>query len=87
MADKDGSGTLSKQECRSLLIDSLNAKVPEKVFEKLFKVKKANISILYIYYIFQEADKSGEGVLSADEFVEFFHVLNRRKDLYQIMQQ
>ncbi len=38
LADKDGSGTLTKKECRQLLIDSLNAKVPESVFEKLFKV-------------------------------------------------
>ena len=39
MADKDGSGTLTKQECRALLTDLLNAKVPKNVFEKLFKVK------------------------------------------------
>jgi Ca2+-binding EF-hand superfamily protein len=40
MADKDGTGTLTKEECRRLLTDSLNANVPESVFEKLFTVKK-----------------------------------------------
>ena len=39
LADKDRSGTLTKRECRRLLTDSLNAKVPEAVFEKLFQVK------------------------------------------------
>ncbi len=38
LADKDGSGTLTKEECRRLLIDSLNANVSKDVFEKLFKV-------------------------------------------------
>jgi len=38
LADKDRSGTLTKRECRRLLTDSLNAKVPGDVFEKLFKV-------------------------------------------------
>jgi len=37
-ADKDKSGTLTKRECRRLLTDSLNAKVPEDVFEQLFQV-------------------------------------------------
>jgi Ca2+-binding EF-hand superfamily protein len=39
LADKDGSGTLTKEECRRLLTDSLNANVPESVFGKLFQVK------------------------------------------------
>ena len=39
LADKDGSGTLSKKECHHLLINSLNAKVPCHVFEQLFQVK------------------------------------------------
>ncbi len=38
LADKDGSGTLTKKECRRLLIDSLNAKASDNVFETLFKV-------------------------------------------------
>ncbi len=39
IADKDGSGTLTKQECRSLLVDILNANVSDNDFEKIFKVK------------------------------------------------
>ncbi|CAF0825498.1 unnamed protein product [Adineta ricciae] len=69
LADKDGSKSLSKSECRRLLTDSLNAKVSAKDFDKLF----------------QEADRSGEGLLTADEFLEFFHTLTRRRDLYNIM--
>jgi Ca2+-binding EF-hand superfamily protein len=38
LADKDKSGTLTKRECRRLLTDSLNAKVPEEIFEQLFQV-------------------------------------------------
>ncbi|CAF3956430.1 unnamed protein product [Rotaria sp. Silwood1] len=70
LADKDKSGTLTKRECRRLLTDSLNAKVPEDVFEKLF----------------QETDISGEGLLNPDEFINFFRVLTRRIDLYEVMQ-
>ena len=47
LADKDGSGTLTKQECRRLLTDSLNAKVPNNVFETLFKVKRIDIFHTY----------------------------------------
>jgi hypothetical protein len=39
-ADKDGSGTLTKEECRSLLIDLLNAKVSDDYFDKIFKSKE-----------------------------------------------
>jgi hypothetical protein len=38
LADKDRSGALTKRECRRLLTDLLNAKVPEDVFEKFFQV-------------------------------------------------
>jgi hypothetical protein len=38
LADKDGSGTLTKQECRQLLLDSFNAKISKDVFETIFKV-------------------------------------------------
>jgi hypothetical protein len=38
LADKDGSGTLTKHECRHLLLDSLNAKIPAHIFEKYFQV-------------------------------------------------
>jgi hypothetical protein len=51
MADKDGSGTLTKQECRSLLINSLNAKVSDGYFDKIFKVK--TILILHIIRVFR----------------------------------
>ncbi|CAM4790482.1 unnamed protein product [Rotaria magnacalcarata] len=70
-ADKDRSNTLSKRECRKLLTDSLNVKVPDAVFEQLFR----------------KADKSQEGLLSPEEFVGFFHLLTQRKDLYEIMKQ
>lgn len=39
-ADKDGSNTLTKKECRQFLTDALNAKISKEDFEKLFKVKK-----------------------------------------------
>ncbi|CAF1202373.1 unnamed protein product [Rotaria sp. Silwood1] len=71
MADKDGSGTISKDECRQLLKDSFNANISEDLFE--------------IY--FEEANESGDGNLTSDEFLKFFHLLTRRKDLYKIMQQ
>lgn len=38
LADKDGSGTLTKQECRHLLVDSLNAKIPADILKKYFNV-------------------------------------------------
>lgn len=38
LADKDRSGTLTKQECYRLLKDTLNAKVSNHVFERFFKV-------------------------------------------------
>ncbi|CAF1159595.1 unnamed protein product [Adineta steineri] len=69
LADKDGSDTLTKKECRQLLVNSFNAKVSDKEFESLFK----------------EADISGEGLLTSDEFIEFFRLFTRRKDLYRIM--
>ncbi|CAF1280178.1 unnamed protein product [Rotaria sordida] len=68
--DKDKSNTITKPECQQLLADSLNIELPEDVFEKLF----------------QETDKNGEGILTPDEFINFFHVLARRIDLYEIMQ-
>ncbi|CAF0781702.1 unnamed protein product [Adineta ricciae] len=70
-ADTDGSNSLTKKECRRLLTNSLNVKVPDDIFEELFKT----------------ADQSQEGLLSPDEFIAFFHLLTRRKDLYHIMQQ
>ncbi|CAF3334169.1 unnamed protein product [Rotaria socialis] len=70
-ADKDRSNTLSKRECRRLLTNSLNVKVPYTVFEQLFR----------------KADKSQEGLLSPEEFVGFFQLLTQRKDLYEIMKQ
>lgn len=44
LADKDGSGALTKQECRQLLLDLLNAKVSKDDFEKLFQVSK-NVNV------------------------------------------
>ncbi|CAF3993528.1 unnamed protein product [Rotaria sp. Silwood2] len=70
LADKDKSNSLSKRECRKLLTDSLNVKVPNGIFESLF----------------EQADKSQEGLLSPEEFLNFFQLLTRRKDLYEIMQ-
>ncbi|CAF3309874.1 unnamed protein product, partial [Rotaria sp. Silwood2] len=68
--DKDKSNTITKLECQQLLADSLNVELPEDVFEKLF----------------QETDKNGENILTPDEFINFFQVLARRIDLYEIMQ-
>ncbi len=39
MADTDRSNSLSKKECRRLLANSLNVKVPDNIFEQLFQVK------------------------------------------------
>ncbi|CAF2640601.1 unnamed protein product [Rotaria sp. Silwood2] len=71
MADKDGSGTISKDECRQLLKNSFNTNVSEDIFD--------------IY--FEEANKNDDGNLTSDEFLQFFRLLTRRKDLYKIMQQ
>ncbi|UJR09704.1 hypothetical protein I4U23_013933 [Adineta vaga] len=35
--------------------------------------------------MFNKADQSKEGVLNSEEFIKFFHLLTRRKDLYEIM--
>ena len=40
LADKDGSNSLTKRECRKLLTDSLNVKVPDGIFEQLFQVER-----------------------------------------------
>ncbi len=87
LADKDGSGTLTKNECRRLLVDSFNAKVSDNVFEKLFKVGKIRNYFHYFVRVFsfQEADKSGEGLLTSEEFIDFFHMFIRRQDLFKIM--
>jgi hypothetical protein len=37
-ADKNRSNTLSKGECRDLLKNSLNVKVPDHTFEQMFRV-------------------------------------------------
>ncbi|CAF5156487.1 unnamed protein product, partial [Rotaria sp. Silwood1] len=37
LADKDKSNSLSKRECRKLLTNSLNVKVPNDIFERLFQ--------------------------------------------------
>lgn len=39
IADTDGSNSLTKRECRKLLTNTLNVKVPAEIFEKLFQVK------------------------------------------------
>ncbi|UJR36403.1 hypothetical protein I4U23_029126 [Adineta vaga] len=70
-ADLDKSNLLSKQECRRLLTNFLHVQLPDKAFEQLFK----------------KADTSEEGLLSPEEFIGFFHLLTRRKDLYTVMQQ
>lgn len=41
LADKDGSNSLTKRECRKLLTDSLNVKVPDGIFEQMFQVGKS----------------------------------------------
>lgn len=68
-ADRDHSNSLSKNECRHLLSHSLNVHLPDHTFEQMFRVM----------------DKSKDGVLNANEFVDFFRLLTRRKDLYDIM--
>ncbi|CAF2666556.1 unnamed protein product [Rotaria sp. Silwood2] len=50
-----------------------------RTFDRLFRHKIVEQD--------DKADKSGKEVLTSDEFITFFHVLTRRKDLYAIMQQ
>ncbi|CAF1210382.1 unnamed protein product [Adineta steineri] len=69
LADKNRSNTLTKKECRDLLTNAFQVELPNHIFEQMFK----------------QADKSNEGVLNSDEFITFFHILTRRKDLYEIM--
>ncbi|CAF3432915.1 unnamed protein product [Rotaria sp. Silwood1] len=68
-ADKDKSNTLTKQECQALLMNTLNVEMPDSVFEQMFK----------------KVHGTSEGALSPEEFVNFFQLLTRRKDLYDIM--
>jgi len=51
-ADADGSNSLTKRECRRLLTNSLNVKVPDHVFEELFQVKIYFILNLFFYFYF-----------------------------------
>lgn len=50
LADKDGSETLTKQECKHLLLDTLNAKVSNNDFEKIFKVTNEEILNCCIWF-------------------------------------
>ncbi|CAF4321901.1 unnamed protein product [Adineta steineri] len=68
--DKDKSNTMNKSECKKFLAYSLNVELSEDSFEKNF----------------QKVNKNGDGNLTPNEFIEFFHILTRRKDLYEIMQ-
>ncbi|CAF0885382.1 unnamed protein product [Adineta ricciae] len=68
-ADKNRSNTLSKSECRELLANKFNVELPQHIFEQMF----------------HNADKSKEGLLNSDEFINFFQLLTRRKDLYAIL--
>ncbi|CAF1565253.1 unnamed protein product [Rotaria magnacalcarata] len=68
-ADKDQSNKLTKDECRALLEDSLNVKMPDAVFERMFN----------------QVDKSRQGALNQVDFVNFFNLLTHRKDLFGIM--
>jgi len=40
LADKNHSNTLSKNECRALLADSLHVEMPEEIFNQLFRVEE-----------------------------------------------
>ncbi|CAF1394743.1 unnamed protein product [Adineta ricciae] len=63
---KQRSDSLSKDECRQLLIDTFNTKVSDEDFERFF----------------QKIDKNS---LVSDEFLELFHSITLRHDLYKIM--
>ncbi|CAF0902575.1 unnamed protein product [Rotaria sordida] len=70
-ADKNKSNTLSKKECRDLLVKCLNVEMSDNMFEQMFnKIKKTR-----------------NNALNPDEFLIFFKMLTRRKDLYEIMKQ
>ena len=43
-ADKNQSNTLTKEECRDLFENSLNWKLSDHVFERIFNVKFINFS-------------------------------------------
>ena len=42
VADKNRSNTLTKRECRDLLANTLHVKMPDPVFEQMFKVSDAS---------------------------------------------
>lgn len=68
-------------------MDSLNVDLEEEIFEKLFQVKINSFFIVFVLFeVIQNADKNGEGYLTPDDFIEFFDVLARREDLFEIMQ-
>ncbi|UJR35038.1 hypothetical protein I4U23_027814 [Adineta vaga] len=69
-SDKDKSSTMDKTECQQLLTNSLNIQLTDETFEKLF----------------DNANKNGDGHLTADEFLDFFQNLTQRQDLYELMQ-
>ncbi|CAF4014958.1 unnamed protein product, partial [Rotaria sordida] len=70
VADKNKSNTLSKKECRDLLAKSLNIEMPDNIFEQMF----------------YKIHKTKSDKLNPEEFVQFFKILTRRKDLYDLMQ-
>ena len=87
-ADKNRSNTLSKSECRELLANKFNIELPHHTFEQMFHVKHCfTDEFLTKSHSFQKADKSKEGLLNPDEFINFFQLLTRRKDLYAILKE
>ena len=70
-ASKTRPSCITKKECRELLAKSFHVDFSDRLFDSFF----------------HGADRSGEGVLTSDEFVEFFRLLTRRRDLYEVMKQ
>ena len=88
MADKNHSNSLSKRECHDLLQHTFNVIMPRDVFERMFKVSvNSDWSSSSRSSSIQRADQSSEGVLNSEEFIQFFHLLTRRRDLYDLMKQ
>jgi hypothetical protein len=47
-ADKNQSNTLTKKECRDLLVDSFHVEIPDHIFEQMFNVKVCCIFIFIL---------------------------------------
>eukprot|EP01119_Soliformovum_irregulare_P002905 TRINITY_DN1315_c0_g1_i1.p1 TRINITY_DN1315_c0_g1~~TRINITY_DN1315_c0_g1_i1.p1 ORF type:complete len:250 (+),score=73.95 TRINITY_DN1315_c0_g1_i1:51-800(+) len=67
--DKDGNGTLDKQELRALLETTLKRKITDKMFES------------YTNLIVSANDKNANGLIELDEFISLFSKIHINPEL------